>query len=54
MVLVLNLDEYQVMEYPTEQKIHFLFMGRIMKEKGIEELFEAMRRLIDDGNRLLP
>lgn len=44
-----NLDEYQVMEYPTEQKIHFLFMGRIMKEKGIEELFEAMRRLIDDG-----
>ena len=37
------------MEYPTEQKIHFLFMGRIMKEKGIEELFEAMRRLIDDG-----
>lgn len=44
-----NLEEYQVMEYPTEQKIHFLFMGRIMKEKGIEELFEAMRKLIDDG-----
>lgn len=44
-----NLEEYQVMEYPTEQKIHFLFMGRIMKEKGIEELFSAMKRLIDEG-----
>ena len=44
-----NLEEYQVLEYPTEQKIHFLFMGRIMKEKGIEELFAAMRRLINEG-----
>lgn len=44
-----NLEEYRVMEYPTEQKIHFLFMGRIMKEKGIEELFAAMSRLINEG-----
>lgn len=28
-----------------EQKMHFLYLGRIMKEKGIDELFTAMRRL---------
>lgn len=28
-----------------EQKMHFLYVGRIMKEKGIDELFTAMRRL---------
>lgn len=44
-----NLDDYQVVEYPTEQKICFLFIGRIMKEKGIEELFTAMKKLIDKG-----
>lgn len=26
-------------------KMHFLYLGRIMKEKGIDELFAAMRRL---------
>ena len=40
-----NLDYYQVTEYPTDDKIHFLFIGRIMKEKGIDELFKAMRML---------
>lgn len=29
----------------TEDCIHFLYLGRIMKEKGIEELFAAMRKL---------
>lgn len=27
----------------------FLFIGRIMKEKGINELFDAMRRLVTEG-----
>lgn len=41
-----NLDVYQEQEYPTEENgIHFLFLGRIMKEKGVDELFEAAKRL---------
>ncbi len=30
------------------RKIHFLYLGRIMKEKGIDELFTAMRRLYNE------
>lgn len=45
-----NLEHYQVLEYPKEMKeTHFLFMGRVMKEKGIEELFAAMRKLRSAG-----
>lgn len=32
-------------ERSAERKTHFLYLGRIMKEKGIDELFGAMRRL---------
>lgn len=44
-----NLDRYELAEYPLGQNIRFLFMGRVMKEKGINELFEAMHRLYSDG-----
>lgn len=44
-----NLEKYQVAPYPGGEKIKFLFMGRIMAEKGIDELFEAMRYLVSDG-----
>jgi len=44
-----NLDHYQVAEYPTDDKIRFLFIGRVMKEKGIDELIKAMRMLNMDG-----
>lgn len=44
-----NLDKYQVTEYPEGEKIKFLFMGRVMAEKGINELFEAMKKLVADG-----
>lgn len=41
-----NLEYYPYVEYPQENdKVHFLFVGRIMKEKGVDELFTAMRRL---------
>lgn len=41
-----NLEDYPLMEYPDENKdIHFLFIGRIMKEKGIDELLEAAGRI---------
>lgn len=41
-----NLETYRFLDYPDEENgIHFLFLGRIMKEKGVEELFLAARSL---------
>ena len=40
-----NLDEYYFSEYPPEEEANFLFIGRIMKEKGIDEFLYAARRL---------
>lgn len=44
-----NIEKYQVADYPKGNKFRFLFMGRVMAEKGIDELFEAMRKIISDG-----
>ena len=41
----INLETYPYMPYPKNDKIHFLYLGRLMKEKGMDELFDAMRRL---------
>lgn len=39
-----NLTHHQFEEYPeTDTEIHFLFIGRIMKAKGIDELLSAAR-----------
>ena len=43
----INLDAYPYMPYPENDAIHFLYLGRIMKEKGMDELFAAMRRLYE-------
>ena len=40
-----NLSYYQQEPYPDHDRIHFLYLGRIMKEKGIDELFSAAQRL---------
>lgn len=40
-----NLEEYPFCEYPQDGETRFLFIGRIMKEKGIDELFEAAERI---------
>lgn len=46
-----NLVHFSYQSYPevTDQTINFLFIGRIMEEKGINELFEAMTILISEG-----
>lgn len=41
----INLESYPLTPYPENDRIRFLYLGRIMKEKGIDELFAAMRRL---------
>lgn len=45
----INLEEYRYCLYPDNDKIHFLYLGRIMREKGIGELFEAAERLQREG-----
>lgn len=40
-----NLAEYPLCEYPSDDEIRFLFIGRVMKEKGIDELFEAAEKI---------
>ena len=53
-----NLNHYSYQPCPTSgetaKSIHFLYLGRIMKEKGIDELFDAMRKLHDEyGDRVV-
>lgn len=50
-----NLNHYALKEYPKEQdKIHFLYLGRIMKEKGIDEMSYAIRKLYQKyGDRVI-
>ena len=45
----INLDFYAQQPYPNHDRVHFLFLSRLMKEKGIEELFAAVHRLHQDG-----
>lgn len=41
-----NIELYRYQPYPPENDgIHILYLGRIMKEKGVEETFAAMERL---------
>lgn len=45
-----NLEHYRLLPYPSAaEPVRFLFMGRIMKEKGIDELLAAMERLRGEG-----
>lgn len=41
-----NLQYHTFQEYPiAEEKIRFLFIGRLIKDKGIEELFEMVKHI---------
>ena len=40
-----NLDKFSLIEYPNDDKIEFLFIGRIMKEKGIDEYLQAAKHI---------
>lgn len=45
----INLERFAYHEYPQNDKLHFLFLGRIMREKGVDELFRAARKLHAEG-----
>ncbi|BCD08158.1 TPA: glycosyltransferase family 4 protein [Bacillus cereus] len=36
-----NLDYYMVLDYPSDEVVNFLFIARVMKEKGIENYLDA-------------
>ena len=45
-----DLEYFQYLEYPCSKDIiYFLFIGRVMKEKGVDELFDAMKKLYQAG-----
>ena len=49
-----NLDYFTYHEYPKEtSKIKFLFIGRVMKEKGIDELLEATEKIWEINKNIL-
>lgn len=40
-----NLEKYEIQPYPECEKYHFLFISRIMKEKGIDQYLEAAQKI---------
>ena len=45
-----NIQRFDYLDYPEDNTIfNFLFIGRVMKEKGINELIDATRQLIEEG-----
>lgn len=44
-----NLDRHCYEPYPQGEDVHFLFVGRVMKERGILEYLEAAKKLHSDS-----
>lgn len=40
-----NLEDYPYLPYTQDEPVRFLFVGRVMREKGVDELFSAARRM---------
>ena len=38
-----NVDQYSVLDYPSEDTVEFVFISRIMKEKGIDQYLDAAK-----------
>ena len=49
----INLEYYPYEKYPENEKFHFLYLGRIMREKGMDELFWAVEKLHQDGEKFV-
>lgn len=49
----ININEFPYQEYPKDDNtLRFLFIGRIMKDKGIEELIEAAKRIKEQNKNI--
>jgi len=50
----INLEAYPYTPYPENDRVHFLYLSRLMAEKGVRELLTAMKRLHDElGDRVV-
>lgn len=38
-----NLEQFHVLDYPSDDKVEFVFISRIMKEKGIDQYLEMAK-----------
>src|SRR5699024_2243986 len=38
-----NTQHFSLLPYPSDDKVHFMFISRIMKEKGIEQYLDAAK-----------
>lgn len=48
-----NLEYYQYQTYPDNEKVQFLYLGRIMREKGMDELVASVKRLQSEGKEFV-
>lgn len=46
-----NLERFSYLPYPRNDSFHFIFIGRVMREKGVYELLEATKRLIEEDEK---
>src|SRR5690606_18407751 len=47
-----NLGEFKYQEQPSDEKITFTFVGRVLRDKGIEEYLTAAKRLVSMYNNV--
>lgn len=40
-----NLKKWKLLEYPNDETVEFLFVARVIKEKGIEEYLETAKQI---------
>ncbi len=45
-----NVERFSYLEYPTDEKANIVFVGRIIKDKGVFELAEVAKMLADNKN----
>lgn len=42
-----NLEHFDILEYPSDKTVEFVFISRIMKEKGVDQYIEAAKSIIN-------
>ena len=48
-----NIDNYPLTQYPFDEPVEFLFIGRIMREKGIYDLLDAFVQLLEFKHNII-